>query len=79
MQVLPLAITNFDNTIVVAACASFLELCGLQAQLLQVDVAALNRISSYIKNLDQNDVKSPGTDLMKSLVQVLLRSTLLLV
>lgn len=73
MQVLPLAITNFDNIVVVTACTSFLELCGLPAQLLQVDVAALNRISSHIKNQDKKDLsiylKSQETDLMKSLVQ----------
>lgn len=81
VQVLPLAITNFDNIIVVAACASFLELCGLPAQLLQVDVAALSRISSYINNHDHKDVsihlkpqeaaagKHSKGDMMKGLVQ----------
>ena len=81
VQVLPLAITNFDNIVVVTACTSFLELCGLPAQLLQVDVAALSRISSYIKNQDHKDVsiylkaqdaaagKYLKGDLMKFLVQ----------
>ncbi|KAG0619567.1 hypothetical protein M758_4G148600 [Ceratodon purpureus] len=80
-SVLPLAITNFDNIVVVTACTSFLELCGLPAQLLQVDVAALSRISSYVNNQDNKDVsmslkpqeaaagKYSKGDLMKSLIQ----------
>ncbi|XP_024371913.1 uncharacterized protein [Physcomitrium patens] len=80
-SVLSLAILNFENIIVVAACVSFLELCGLSAQLLQVDVAALSRISLYIRdqqhkegslNTGLNETaadKDARTDLMRSLVQ----------
>uniref|UniRef100_A9U2Z6 Predicted protein n=1 Tax=Physcomitrium patens TaxID=3218 RepID=A9U2Z6_PHYPA len=54
-SVLPLAITSFENINVVAACVTFIELCGLSAQLLQVDVAVLSRISFYIRDQEHKD------------------------
>lgn len=54
-SVLPLAIMNFENSVVVASCASFLELCGLPATMLRVDVAALCRIAAFCKASDMPD------------------------
>lgn len=85
IQVLPLAITHYENAVVVAACASFLELCGLSAHILQVDVAALGRITNYLKEQEQNEytsadraaqgaafaVELPGVDFARSLCQAL--------
>ncbi|KAL3688215.1 hypothetical protein R1sor_014524 [Riccia sorocarpa] len=59
--VAPLAITNYENPVVVAACAFFLELCGLSANLLRLDVAALKRISEYCKVHDQIDAIPSGS------------------
>ncbi|KAL3818833.1 hypothetical protein ACJIZ3_004738 [Penstemon smallii] len=53
-SVIPLAIEHFDDTVLVASCAFLLELCGLSASTLQVDVAALRRISSFYKSADNN-------------------------
>jgi hypothetical protein len=67
LQVLPIAIRHYEDTVVVAACVSFLELCGLSAQLLQVDVAALNRITSYFKEQGYGvDSLSAGLQRLKS-------------
>lgn len=67
LQVLPIAIRHYEDTVVVAACVSFLELCGLSAQLLQVDVAALNRITSYLKEQGHGeDSLSAGLQRLKS-------------
>jgi hypothetical protein len=53
--------------VVVVACVSFLELCGLSAQLLQVDVAALNRITTYFKEQGHGaDSLSAGLQRLKS-------------
>lgn len=38
-----------------AACAVFLELCGLSAQTLRVDIAALQRISKFLRVQEQRD------------------------
>lgn len=46
---------NFENSVVVASCASFLELCGLPATMLRVDVAALCRIAAFCKASDMPD------------------------
>ncbi|BBN07122.1 spatacsin [Marchantia polymorpha subsp. ruderalis] len=51
--VAPLAIMQYENPVVVAACAFFCELCGLSANVLRLDVAALRRISEYCKVHDQ--------------------------
>ena len=58
IQVLPLAIAHYENEVEVAACASFLELCGLSAHILQVDVAALGRITNYLKEQEQSEYTS---------------------
>ncbi|CAM6098196.1 unnamed protein product [Calypogeia fissa] len=50
-SVIPAVVMDFDNSAVVAAFALFVELCGLSANLLRVDIAALRRISSYSKSL----------------------------
>ncbi|KAI5076391.1 hypothetical protein GOP47_0008456 [Adiantum capillus-veneris] len=74
--VLPLAITNFENTVVVASCASFLELCGLSATMLRVDVAALCRISDFCKASEKSDLLGDwsnlyGNDVASSLARAL--------
>ena len=72
LQVLPIAIRHYEDTVVVAACVSFLELCGLSAQLLQVDVAALNRITSYLKEQGHGESgKYEGLDYARSLARAL--------
>ncbi|ONK80835.1 uncharacterized protein A4U43_C01F22320 [Asparagus officinalis] len=53
-SVVPLAITHFEDSVLVASCAFLLELCGLSATLLRVDVAVLQRISSYYNSVRQN-------------------------
>lgn len=61
-QVAPLAITNFEDSTLVASCIFLLELCGLCANTLRLDIAALRRISSYYKSVQQNkhfDLSSP--------------------
>lgn len=46
-----------------AACSLFLELCGVSAQLLRVDVAALQRIAKYLRAKEQRDwASSTGTN-----------------
>ncbi|XP_072998646.1 uncharacterized protein [Typha latifolia] len=54
LSVLPLAITHFDDSTLVASCIFLLELCGLSANMLRLDIAALQRISSYYKSVEQN-------------------------
>ncbi|KAH9669492.1 Spatacsin C domain-containing protein [Citrus sinensis] len=49
-SVMPLAISHFEDSVLVASCTFFLELCGLSASLLRVDVSALRRISSFYKS-----------------------------
>ncbi|KAI3451060.1 hypothetical protein Pfo_007725 [Paulownia fortunei] len=53
-SVIPLAIEHFDDTVLVASCAFLLELCGLSADILRIDIAALRRISSFYKSADNN-------------------------
>lgn len=86
LSVPPLAITNFEDSTLVASCIFFLELCGLCANMLRLDIAALRRISSYYKSiqLQQNtnfDISSPrapelhvqshGADIALALAQAL--------
>ncbi|MQM01204.1 hypothetical protein Taro_033949, partial [Colocasia esculenta] len=52
--VMPLAIMNFEDSSLVSTCAFFLELFGLSAGLLHIDIAALRRISSYYKSTKDN-------------------------
>lgn len=83
-QVAPLAITNFEDSTLVASCTFLLELCGLCANMLRLDIAALQRISSYYKSFQQNkqcDLSSPrspglhvlshGADLAPTLARTL--------
>ncbi|GAB2260278.1 hypothetical protein Droror1_Dr00011133 [Drosera rotundifolia] len=61
-SVIPLAIANYQNLVVVTSCAFLLELCGLSASMLRVDIAALRRISDFYKdneNIGQNKHLSP--------------------
>ncbi|XP_077212898.1 spatacsin carboxy-terminus protein isoform X2 [Tasmannia lanceolata] len=53
--VMPLAIMHFDRPVLIASCAFLLELCGLSASLLRVDIAALRRISSFHKSVEYNE------------------------
>ncbi|XP_062194810.1 uncharacterized protein LOC133897988 isoform X2 [Phragmites australis] len=54
LSVAPLAITNFEDSTLVASCMFLLELCGLCANMLRLDIAALRRISSYYKSVQQD-------------------------
>lgn len=54
ISVAPLAITNFEDSTLVASCIFLLELCGLCANMLRLDIAALRRISSYYKSVQEN-------------------------
>ncbi|CAK9198622.1 unnamed protein product [Sphagnum troendelagicum] len=56
-MILGFTIIHYDDAVVVASCVCFLELCGLSAHLLQVDVAALRRIAKYLQ--DQNSEVLP--------------------
>lgn len=57
------AISNFENSITVAACSLFLELCGVSAQMLRVDIAVLQRIAKYLRVKEQRDwASSTGTN-----------------
>ncbi|XWS29439.1 hypothetical protein CRYUN_Cryun24cG0029700 [Craigia yunnanensis] len=54
-SVMPFAITYFEDTVLVASCAFLLELCGLSASMLRVDVAALRRISFFYKSIENKE------------------------
>ncbi|KAJ7523405.1 hypothetical protein O6H91_18G050100 [Diphasiastrum complanatum] len=60
VSVMPLAVTNFENLVVVSACASFLELCGLSASMLRIDVAVLRRIADFYKAAETNALSGAG-------------------
>ncbi|KAM6563640.1 hypothetical protein CsatB_023638 [Cannabis sativa] len=78
-SVVPLAIMHFEDSILVASCSFLLELCGLSASMLRMDIAALRRISSYYKSNGSNDNQrklSPNTvsregDMVESLARAL--------
>lgn len=53
-SVVPLAIMHFEDSVLVASCSFLLELCGVPATLLRVDVAVLWRISSYYSSIRHN-------------------------
>lgn len=55
-SVIPLAITHFGDSVLVASCAFLLELCGLSASMLRIDVASLRRISSFYKSNGNADM-----------------------
>ncbi|XP_040259462.1 uncharacterized protein [Aegilops tauschii subsp. strangulata] len=54
LLVAPLAITNFEDSTLVASCTFLLELCGMCTNMLRLDIAALQRISSYYNSAQQN-------------------------
>ncbi|CAN1813350.1 Protein DDB_G0268328 [Linum perenne] len=54
-SVIPLAITHFEDSVLVASCTFLLELCGLSASMIRVDVACLSRISSFYKLRQNNE------------------------
>ncbi|CAH8345161.1 unnamed protein product [Eruca vesicaria subsp. sativa] len=55
-SVIPLAITHFGDSVLVASCVFLLELCGLSASMLRIDVASLRRISSFYESNDNVDM-----------------------
>lgn len=57
VQVIPLAIEHFHDSVLVASCALLLELCGLSASTLRIDIAALRRISSFYKSAENNQYR----------------------
>ncbi|XP_006643839.2 uncharacterized protein LOC102717287 isoform X2 [Oryza brachyantha] len=84
LSVAPLAITNFEDSTLVASCTLLLELCGLSANMLRLDIAALQRISDYYKSFHQNkqcELSSPrsprlhvlshGADIVPTLARAL--------
>ncbi|XP_042492983.1 uncharacterized protein LOC122072667 isoform X2 [Macadamia integrifolia] len=54
-SVVPLAIAHFEDSVLVSSCAFLLELCGLSASMLRVDIAALRCISSFYKSNGYNE------------------------
>lgn len=46
---------HFGDSVLVASCAFLLELCGLSASMLRIDIAALRRISSFYKSSGNAD------------------------
>lgn len=68
---MPLAITHFEDSVLVASCAFLLELCGLSASMLRVDVATLRRISTFYKSLEENENRqlSPKCSAVHALFQ----------
>ncbi|KAK7247505.1 hypothetical protein RIF29_42388 [Crotalaria pallida] len=54
-SVLPIAIMHFEDSMLVASCAFLLELCGLSASMLRLDIAVLKRISSFYKSSENNE------------------------
>lgn len=84
LQVAPLAITNFEDSTLVASCTFLLELCGMCANMLRLDIAALQRISSYYNSSQKNKqselssprssglhVPSQGADIAPALARAL--------
>ncbi|KAK7358900.1 hypothetical protein VNO77_00841 [Canavalia gladiata] len=54
-SVLPIAIMRFEDSMLVASCAFLLELCGLSASKMRIDIAVLKRISSFYKASENNE------------------------
>ncbi|KAE8706827.1 ubiquitin carboxyl-terminal hydrolase 27-like [Hibiscus syriacus] len=54
-SVMPFAITHFEDNVLVASCSFLLELCGISASMLQVDVASLRRISFFHKSIQNKE------------------------
>ncbi|XP_042376004.1 uncharacterized protein LOC121969811 isoform X2 [Zingiber officinale] len=53
-SVASLAVTRFEDSVLVSSCSFLLELCGLSASMLRVDIAALRRISSCYNSFEHN-------------------------
>ncbi|XP_057541426.1 uncharacterized protein LOC130820175 isoform X2 [Amaranthus tricolor] len=49
-SVVPLAVTHYQDYVLVASCALLLEICGLSASVLRVDAAALRRVHSFYRS-----------------------------
>ncbi|KAK8969243.1 hypothetical protein KSP40_PGU005204 [Platanthera guangdongensis] len=65
-SVVQLALMHFDDPVLVTSCTFLLELCGLSASILRIDIATLLRISGYYTSNRQNsfcDVKPKDTAL----------------
>ncbi|KAK7318518.1 hypothetical protein RJT34_03221 [Clitoria ternatea] len=54
-SVLPIAILHFEDSRLVASCAFLVELCGLSASKMRIDIAVLKRISSFYKSSENNE------------------------
>ncbi|KAK0608267.1 hypothetical protein LWI29_028101 [Acer saccharum] len=54
-SVVPLAVSRFEDSVLVASCAFLLDLCGLSASMLRVDISALRRISFFYKSSESNE------------------------
>lgn len=46
---------HFEDSMLVASCAFLLELCGLSASMMRIDIAVLKRISSFYKSSENNE------------------------
>ncbi|XP_020677460.1 uncharacterized protein LOC110096041 isoform X3 [Dendrobium catenatum] len=64
-SVIQLAVMHFDDPALVASCTFLLELCGVSASMLRIDIAALLRISDYYTSIRQNthDVSPKGSSI----------------
>lgn len=58
VQVVPQAIIHFKDSVLVASCAFLLELSGLPASILHIDISALRRISSFYRSSDYADYRN---------------------
>ncbi|KAJ3701358.1 hypothetical protein LUZ61_005063 [Rhynchospora tenuis] len=67
--VVPLAITSFDDSSVVASCDFLFELCGISFEMLRLDINALRRISSHCNRVD----KTLALNLAKGLAEEYLK------
>lgn len=50
-----IAIMHFEDSMLVASCAFLLELCGLSASKMRIDIAVLKRISAFYKLSENNE------------------------
>ncbi|KAL4378943.1 hypothetical protein GQ457_02G009710 [Hibiscus cannabinus] len=55
-SVTPFAITHFEDNVLVSSCVFLLELCGLSASMLRLDVASLRRISFFYKSIQNKEI-----------------------
>lgn len=46
---------HFEDSMLVASCAFLLELCGLSANKMRIDIAVLKRISLFYKSSENNE------------------------